>query len=202
MGPAGVMLSAAAMLQPAHQGGIRAGHLHTVNAQVVAVLGRPTRPLGDDQGPGDERRRLARPAGLDRQRGQIDVVTLEHDLLAGRGFDGLGLHGHDFLDQGQHGHGVAQSPGRFGLLEEGQGLADLAQLIGLAVHAPGDPLDGAEQIDQHGHSGTNHILEQHGGAALGDQPGLDLGHLEIGRDRLGNPHQPPVALEAGHEVSQ
>ena len=55
------------------------------------------------------------------------------------------------LQQRQHVQRLAPAAGRLRLLQEGQRLADLAQLMRLAVHAPGDPLDRAEQIDQHRH---------------------------------------------------
>ncbi len=55
----------------------------------------------------------------------------------------------------------------------------------LAVHAPGDALDRAEQVDQHRHGmfrpvGGQHMLEQHGGTALGQEAGLNFGHFEDG----------------------
>ena len=56
-------------------------------------------------------------------------------------------HRHRGLQERQHLQRLAPAARRLGLLEEGKGLADLAQLVRLAVHAPGDPLDGAEQID-------------------------------------------------------
>jgi hypothetical protein len=46
---------------------------------------------------------------------------------------------------------LAPAAGRLGLAQEGQRLADLAQLVRRAVHAPGDPLDRAEEVDQHRH---------------------------------------------------
>ena len=41
-------------------------------------------PLGDHQAPGDQRRRVARPAVLDRQARQVDVLALPDDILARR----------------------------------------------------------------------------------------------------------------------
>jgi hypothetical protein len=74
-------------------------------------------------------------------------VAGQHDLLAGRAAtDGLRLHRHDGPEQRQHADRLAETAGRLGLAQEGQGLADLAQLMRLAVHAPGDPLDRTEQV--------------------------------------------------------
>ena len=69
------------MREPAHDDLVARDHLLPVDAEVLARLVRPAR---DGQAPGDQRRRVARPAGLHRQPREIDVVALPHDLLAGR----------------------------------------------------------------------------------------------------------------------
>ena len=50
-------------------------HLHAIDADVHVrrVVGLGVGRAGDHQPPGDQRRRLARPAGLDRQAAEIDV---------------------------------------------------------------------------------------------------------------------------------
>ena len=202
LAPAAVVLGAAAMLEPAHQRAVAAQHLHAVDAEVELVLARVGRALGHHQRPGDQRCGLAGPAGLDRQPAEIDVGALEHDLLAGRAADELGLHRQGHLDQRQELQRLAEAFGRHGLLEEGQGLAELLELVRLAVHAPGHPLDRAEQVGEHGHREALDVLEQHGGALVGEQPGVDLGDLEHRRDRLANTHQGAAGLEMGHELAQ
>ncbi len=150
--PAPVMLRAAAMPEPAHQRRVAAGHLHAVDAEVERILPRRARPLGHDQRPGDQRRRLARPAGLDRQRREVDLAAAQHDLLARRRANRARPHRHHGLQQRQHVERLAPAAGRLRLFQKREGLADFAQLAGFAVHAPGDPLDRAEQIDQHRHA--------------------------------------------------
>jgi hypothetical protein len=203
------MLGTAAVLQPAHQGGVPARHLQAIDAEVEAVLPVAFRvgPLGDDQRPGDERGGLARPAGLDGQAAEVDIVAGEHDLLAGRRAHGARLHGHHGAQHGQHVERLAPAAGRLGLAQEGQGLADLAQLGGFAVHAPGDPFDRAEQVDQHRHLraravGAHDVLEQHRRALFGEQAGLDLGHLQVRRDRCLDAHQPAALFQPGDEVPE
>ena len=61
----------------------------------------------------------------------------------------LRLHRHHGAQHRQHVERLAPAARRLGLAQEGQRLADVAQLVRLAVHAPGDALDRAEQIDQH-----------------------------------------------------
>jgi hypothetical protein len=150
---------------------VAADHLQAVDAEIVVVLFPFAGAFGHDQRPGDERGRLARPAGLDRQAREIDVGALQHDFLAGRGANALRLHGHDGLYQRQHVQRLAPTAGRLRLLQEGQGLTDGAQARRLAVHAPGDPLHRAEQIHEHGRvvggATSNDVLEQHGRPALG-----------------------------------
>ena len=206
--PALVVLGAAAMLEPAHQRRVPAGHLRAVDAEIEAVLALGRRPLGDDQRPGDQWRRLAGPAGLHRQAGKVDVVAGEHDLLAGRGSEQPRgrLHGEHGLGQRQQFEGLAPALGRLRLAQEGERLADFAQLCRRAVHAPGDALDRAEEIDEdrdrRGRAiGAQRRLEQDGRPLLGEQPGLDLGHLEDGRDRFAHTHEAPLALEMGDELA-
>jgi hypothetical protein len=204
--PAPVVLGAATVLEPAHQRLVPADDLQAVDAEVVVVLLARAGAFRDDQRPGDERRRLAGPAGLDRQAAEIDVGALQHDLLARGDADGLRLHRHDGLHQRQQLQRLAPAAGRLRLLQEGERLADGAQLVRLAIHAPGDALDGAEEVDQHGHvvapSIMHDVLEQHGRAALGEQPGLDLRHLQHRRHRRLDPHQALLALEPVDEVAQ
>src|SRR3546814_5727036 len=74
-----------------------------------------------------------------------------------------------------------------------QRLADFAELPGLAVHAPGDSLHRAEQVGQHRHvvGGpvfAEDLLEQYRRSVLGEQPSLDLRHLEDGRDGRSEEH--------------
>ena len=80
---------AAAMREPAHDQLVAADHLLPVDAEVLARLVRPAR---DGQAPGDQRPGVARPAGLDRQPRQVDVLAFPHDFLAGRRAHGLRRH--------------------------------------------------------------------------------------------------------------
>src|SRR3979490_932294 len=52
--PALMMLGAAAVLQPAHQGGVAAGHLHAVDAEIEGVFAALARSLGHHQGPSNQ----------------------------------------------------------------------------------------------------------------------------------------------------
>ena len=60
---------------------VAADHLLAVDAEVLPRLVRAAR---DGQAPGDQRRDIARPAGLHRQPREIDVLAFPDDFLAGR----------------------------------------------------------------------------------------------------------------------
>src|SRR5207302_4049875 len=81
LAPALVMLRAAAMPEPTHQRRVAPGHLHAVDAEVESVLARCAWAFGHDKRPGDQRRRLVGPAGLDRQQPKIDLGAAQDDFL-------------------------------------------------------------------------------------------------------------------------
>jgi hypothetical protein len=83
----------------------------------------------------------------------------------------------------------------------------LAQLARLTIHAPGDPLDRAEEIDQHRDVraravSAHDVLEQHRRAFFGQKPGLDLGHLEMRRDGRAHAHQSAALFQPGDEIPE
>ena len=95
----------------------RPGHLHAVDAEVEAVLARRARALGDDQRPGDQRRRLARPAGLDRQPAEIDVgAAAARSPGTARAPTVRGRIAITVLQQRQHVERLAPAAGRLRLL--------------------------------------------------------------------------------------
>src|SRR5260370_29872865 len=62
--PALMMLGATAMLEPAHQGGIAAGHLHAVDAEIEGVFAAGAPSPGHPQRPRDSPGRRPPPAPL------------------------------------------------------------------------------------------------------------------------------------------
>ncbi len=161
--------------------------------RAAAMPARIGRPLGHDQRPGDQRRRLAWPAGLDGKPVQIDIAALQHDLLARctAGANGLGFHCHDASRERQQLDSFGDAARRLGLADGGEKLADLAQGFRVAPldAAHGDAhryaLHRAEEIDQHRNVGArtvaaDRVVENDGRTAFGKQPGLDFGHLEHG----------------------
>ena len=78
--------------------------LHPVHADVAAAGLRVVRDDGRER---DERRRVARPAALDRQEAEVDVVAAQHDLLARALADGLRARVGDRLELPQAAHLLA-----------------------------------------------------------------------------------------------
>ena len=213
--PTLVMLRPAPMLQPAHQRGVFAGHLHPIDTQVrrialvaAGALARSiTGALRDHQRPRDQRRRLARPTGLDRELMKINVITAPNDFLAIRRRCHFRLHRHHGFQQRQHFHRFAPAARRLRLTEKSKRFADFAQLMGLAVHPPCDALNSAEQIYQHRHFralaiGTDYIFEQDRWATLGDDAGLDFRHFEDTGDRRCDTDQPSGLFKALYKLAK
>ena len=93
------------------------------------------------------------------------------------------------------------------MAEKSQRFAELAEIGWFAIHATSDALDGAKQIGKDGDFagsavGAQRIFEQDGRPALGQQPGLDLGHFEHGRDRLGDAYEFAGRVERTDEVAK
>ena len=198
--PLAVIQRAATVAQPAHDHLVAPNHLLPIDAQVLPVL---VRSAGHRQAPGDQWRHVARPAMLDRQLRKVDIVALDHHLLAHRVLDYLRRHRHDLLEDRQLGPGILQALGRLGLLEEGQQLADLAQFIGgFGAHAHGHPLGGAEQVAQHRDVETRGFFEQQR-RALGTQGAVaDFGHFQDRRDGNLDALEFTALFQATNEVAQ
>jgi hypothetical protein len=200
---------AAPVRQPAHDHPVATDHLLAVDAQVLPLLERPAR---HHQAPGDQRRGVPRPTVLDRQLRQVDLVTLPHHLLAGRGAHLLGRHVEHLLQHRQLVPGVLQALGRLGLLEVGEQLADFAQrrapvAVGdVLAHAHRHPLRGAEEVGEHGdglrHALGHRLLEQQGRPAGAQHTVGDLGHLEVGVDRGLDAAELATGFELGEEIAE
>ncbi len=196
---------AAAMRQPAHDELVRPQQLLAVDAQVLALGVGAAR---DHQAPGQERRHVARPAGLDGQARQVHVLAFPDDFLAGGALDVLGAHVPQRGFQHRHlGQRIAQALGRFGLAQRGQQLSDVAQRADVVgAHAARHARGGAEQIGQHRHlrglAVVAGVFEQQGGA-FGPQHAVgNLRHFKLRRHRRGNAFELAHAFKLGDEVSK
>ncbi len=198
---------AAALRQPAHDDLVRRDHLLAVDAQVLPGFQRPAR---DREAPGDQRSGIARPAGLDRQPGKIDVLALPHDFLAGRAGPHGRRHVEHLLQHRQLVPGVLQSLGRIRLLQIREQLAHFTQRRHrFLAHAERDAPRRAEQIRQHRNARTAlrsiesfWVFEQNGGAAGLEHAVAHLGHLQVRIDLHRHALQFALSFQLRDEVAQ
>ncbi len=122
--PARVVKRTAAMRQPAHDHAIAANHLLPVDRHVLAFLAGAA---GDDQAEGNQPVDILRPAALDRQPSQIDVVALQHLLVEGRILHRARRHVGQLRQSRPVGQGAAQVARPAWFLHAGQQFAQLAQ---------------------------------------------------------------------------
>ena len=83
------------MRQPSHNQLVATNQLHAVNTEIHARLFWSS---GDNQRPGNKRANIPGPAGLNRKFVQVDVISIDNNVLAGRTTDGLGPHVQYFLE--------------------------------------------------------------------------------------------------------
>ena len=193
---------AAAVRQPAHDELVRPQQLLTVDTQVLALGVGAAR---DHQAPGQERRHVARPAGLDWQAGQVHVLAFPDYFLAGRTLDVLGAHvPQRRLQHRDFGQRVTQA---LGLAQRGQQLADVAQgadVVG--AHAARHARRRAEQVGQHRHlrraAVVLRVLEQQGRARGAQHAVGNLGHFQARGDGRGDALEFAHAFELSEKVSK
>ena len=191
---------AAAVREPAHDGLVARQHLLAIDAEVLA---RFARAACDHQPPGDERRGVAGPAGLDGQHVEIDLITTQHHFLAlgarhffrrqiERLFEQRG-----FVDE------VAETFRWFGFFQKGEQFADVTQRGHiLLAHGESDTLRRAEQVAQHRYRIAFGILEQQRRTFCAQRAIADLGHFQFWIDRNLDAFQFADAFEMGQELPQ
>ena len=156
-----------------------------------------------DRAPGDQRPDIARPAGLDRQPAEVDVLALLDHFLAGGVLEHLRRHGQDLPVHRQLGPGVLEALRRLGLLELRQQLADLAQRADvLGAHAQRHALRRTEQVAEHRHVEAGRLFEQQCRALGAQRAVAHLGHLEHGGNRHLDALQRTALLQLGDEIAE
>ena len=206
------MLRTTTMFEPAHDGFVFTQHLHAIDAKIkhiafVAAIFAGRRSLGHDQRPCNQRGRFARPARLNRDFGQVNIIARHDDFLTRGLGNRFGFHRHHGFRQRQHRKGFFEAAGRFGLFEEGQRFADFAQFFGLSVHALCHAVHRAKQIDQNRHVIffaviPDNIFKQHRRAAFGQKARLDFCHFKVGGNRFSDTNKTAGFFQRIHEVTK
>ena len=180
-----------------HRRRARAEHLHPVHAD-VSLPG--ARVAGDHGRQGDERRRVERPARLDRQGAEVDLVAAQHDLLAGALPHGVRPRVGDRLQLLEAAELVDEARGRLHLEDVGELRPDVVEPLDAEgeAHAPLR----AELVDQERVAAAPGPLEEERRAAGLDGAVDDLGHLEVRVDLGGDADELALALEEGDPLAQ
>jgi hypothetical protein len=190
----------AAMRQPAHDHLVRAEHLLAVDAEVLPVL---VRTFGDDQAPGDQRRHVTRPAMLNRQLRQINVLALPDDFLTRCGRHRFRRHVHDLFQDRQLVPGILEALRRLGFLQIRQQLADFAQgLHRLLAHAECDALGRTEQVGENRDGMSLRFFKKKGRTFRTQHAVADFSHFEAGIDLDADALQFAGLFQLRHEVAQ
>src|SRR5207302_5401759 len=154
----------------------------------------------DDGRQGDERRRVAGPAALDRQQPEVDLVAAQHDLLACALAHGARQRVGDGLELLQASD-LLHEPGRRLHLEHVRELArNVVELLypEREAHAPLGP----ELVDEQRVLRALRSLEEERRAAGLDRAVDDLRDLEIRVDLGGDSNQLTLALEQGNPLAK
>ena len=171
--------------------------LHPVHAHVARPRLRVVRDHGRKR---DERRGIARPAVLDREQAEIDVVAGEDDFVMSGARDRLRPRVRDRLQLLEAAHLVDEA-------FRGLHLEHGAQLCGRVVevvdaereaHAP----LGAELVDQERVRRAGQVLEEERRSARAHGAVDDLRHLEVRVDLRGDADELAFALQERDPLAQ
>ena len=184
---------------PVHGGGAGVVDLDAVHAQVpYAAL----RVVGYHKGQGDVPARVQGPALEDGKPEEVDLVSLQHHLLARTATHDPRLVRRQFLELPQGPQLLAQALRR-GLHQAKEALHALGQLVQpLGPQGPGHAALGAEDVDEDGNIVALDVLEEEGRATALDHPVAYLRDLQVPANWGGNPFQLPTVLQQGNEVTQ
>ena len=198
--PGGIVLGPATVRQPAHDHPVAADHLLAIDGQVLPSL---VHAAGDDQAEGDQAPGVLRPAVLDRQAPQVDLVAFVH-LFAERGVIDLArCHVRQLRQFRPTVQCLAQRGRPARLFQRSQQLAQFVQRGQRAV-ADGqlDPATVAEQVAQHRMRRADRLVHQQRRPALAQRAQAQRGAFQHRIDRRIDLQQLPVPGQVLEEASQ
>src|SRR3954471_19355494 len=194
----GEVVGAAVLVNlPVHEGRLRIDDLHPVHADVAAAaLG----VMRDHRREGDERRRVAGPATLDRQEAEVHVVAAQDDLLADTLADRLRAGIGDGFELLQAADLLHQPAPRLHLEHVRDPLRGVVELLDAEGEAH-SPL-GAKLVDQERMLCSLRPPKEQPGSARLDGAVDDLGDLEVGIDLGRDADELALALEQRDPVAE
>ncbi len=143
---------------------------------------------------------VVRPGVHPRQPEQVDVRTLENDVLAGRGPDPAGRDRGERRRLAERLAQPGQADRQLRAQQRAEPFTDVVQR--LDAERGSHPLLGAEHVDRQRHVGAGRGLEQQSRPALPYHPGHDLGDLETRVDGYGDAAQILPPFEMSKERTQ
>ena len=165
---------------PVHRGRVPVEHLQPVHADVAPA---GARVLRDHRGEGDERRRVARPTGLDGQGAEVDLASGENNLLRRPTANTLRLRVCDRLQLAQALDLLEQALRRLHLEHIADAPPRLVEALDPECEA--HPPLGSELVDQEGVLRLGVLEEERRPArlhhAVGDLRDLQV-RVDLGRD--------------------
>ena len=192
---------AAAMGEPTHDDFVRCDDLLAIDTEVLPGFLRAAR---DNKAPRNEWRRISRPARLNRQARQIDILALPYDLLASRSAHFFRRHcKHLFDNWCKAAHCIGETSWRRRFFKEGKELADLAKRADIVfAHAQRDPQRRAEEVCEHGNVMTLRFLEEQRRSAGLQYAVAHFGHLELRVDFNRDALEFTAHFQLGNEIPE
>ena len=193
------MLGRALVDLPVHAEGLVVVDLEAIHAHVTRAGDGITR---EDHRQRDVAAAVARPAAEHGEGGERRALGLDH-LLAGRRAHALGAGPDHVEERAQLAQLVEYRPGHAQVDQLRHPRRELVEL----AHSQrgGHAIGRAEGVDEHGHLGALHVLEEQGqvsaARALGHAVG-DLGDLQIARDRRAHAPERALLLQVGDELAK
>ncbi len=180
-------------------------HLLPIDAEVLPRA-RPRDALRSprhDESPRDQRPGIVGPAGLDRQRAEVDVAALDDMTLTRGATDDARRHVAQRLHHRDQPAGVLEAARRLRFLQRRQQRPDVAQRGDrVLAHAGRDALDGPEQVREQRHRRAGGMLEQQRRSGGAQRAVADLGHFEARRHRRRNALRKAASLQLRDEIAQ
>ncbi len=192
---------ASAVGQPPHDHLVSCEDLLPVDAEVLPPLVRTPR---HDEPPCDQRTCVTGPTGLDRKLREVDLSTLQHDLLArGRAHLPRRHVPQRCLEQRDLAERIPKPAWRLRFFQTGQQLPDLPEFPDVdGAHGLCDPTRRPEKICQDRHVKSGGALEQERWSPGTQRAVGNLRHFKLRRDRHADSAQFAGLVEAGQEVAQ
>ena len=195
----GIIERAAAVRKPAHDQRVRADQLLAVDGDVLSGL---TRAAGDHQAKGDQPCDVLRPAALNRQQPEIDILAVQHRVFECRGGQHAGCHMRELRQfrPALQGRAQRRRPARF--LDRSQQFAQFLQRSQRAsAECRLDTSCSAEQVAEQRNVRASRLLEQQRRTIRLKRAQAEGRAFQFGIDRLGDALELALVVQQAQELT-